>query len=213
MGDLDLTIGNKKKAIDQIARTIKEILSDRKMILSMGGEHLISLPIITEFNNIYPDLKVVHLDAHADMRDEYQTETLSHATVMRRVLDVVGSKNIYQIGIRSGTKEEFTLMEDIDSLYGWDKEALSCLIRSVGDMPCYLSLDLDILDPGIFPAIGVPEPGGLIFNQIIDILFSFKALNVVGMDVTEYNPLMDTSGHCSVTVAKLIREMILLFVK
>jgi agmatinase len=132
---------------------------------------------------------------------------------MRRVLDIVGSNNLYQIGIRSGTKQEFTLMEDIGSLYSWNKDELSCLIRSVGDVPCYLSLDLDILDPGIFPATGVPEPGGLTFNQVIDILICFKDINIVGMDVSEYNPLMDPAGNCSITVAKLIREMILLFVK
>jgi agmatinase len=213
IGDLDLTIGNKEKAMDQIALAAKKILSDRKAIVSLGGEHLISLPLITEFKSIYPDLKVLQLDAHADMRDEYQSESLSHATVMRRVIDVIGSKHLYQIGIRSGTKQEYTFMENIGSLYGWSQDELSRVIRSVGNVPCYLSLDLDILDPGIFPATGVPEPGGLTFDQVLDILFYFKDLNIVGIDVTEYNPLMDTTGHCSITVAKLIREMILLFVK
>jgi agmatinase len=211
MGDLDIAYGRKEKAMDQIADAAKEILSDRKLLISMGGEHLISLPLITESARLHPDLKVVHLDAHADMREEYQGETLSHATVMRRALDVVGAQNLYQTGIRSGTREEFELMEKIGSLHGWSTDCVAHMINSIGSSPCYISLDLDILDPGVFPAIGVPEPGGLTFKQVMDVLYQCKDLRVVGIDLVEYNPLFDPSGHCSVTAAKIARELLLLF--
>ena len=211
MGDLDLPIGSKERALDKVGKAARDILKDQKILLAIGGEHLISLPLISEAKRIHKSLKVIHLDAHADLRNEYQGESLSHSTVMRRALEVVGAKNLYQIGIRSGTKEEFNLLKTIGNLYECMKEDLDCIVGSIGKSPCYLSLDLDILDPGIFPATGVPEPGGITFNQVLNIIYRFQPLNMIGIDIVEYNPLLDISGHCAIIAAKLIREIILLF--
>jgi len=211
LGDLDIPLGNKERAMDLIARTARQIFSDGKMPLSIGGEHLISLPLIRACRERYPELKVLQLDAHADMRENYLGEPLSHATVMRRVIDVIGPGNLCQVGIRSGTREEFALMKDIGSIYGWNQEEISRVREALHGAPCYISLDFDILDPGIFPATGAPEPGGLTFAQVAETLYALKGINVVGIDVNEYNPLLDPSGHCSITAAKFIRELILLF--
>ncbi|MBN2373403.1 agmatinase [bacterium] len=211
LGDIDLPCGKKERSLDKIAQTAGDILADKKFLVAIGGEHLISLPLITEQNKIHHSLNVIHLDAHSDLRDEYQGETLSHATVMKRVMEIIGPKNLYQIGIRSGTKNEFDLMNDMGSLYGYEEQDLARMKYSVGTSPCYISLDLDILDPGIFPATGTPEPGGINFNQLINILYYMKDLNVIGIDVVEYNPLLDLCGQCSIIAAKLIREMILVF--
>lgn len=211
MGDLDLPFGKKERAIEQIAQAAANISGNQKRIVAIGGEHLISLPLITEHYKTHKGLKIIHLDAHADLRDEYQGEILSHATVMKRVLDIVGGKNLYQVGIRSGTKKEFTLMKEIRSLYGCDEPEIRRLKKSIKHSPCYISVDLDILDPGIFPATGTPEPGGLSFNKLLKIIYALKGLNVIGVDVVEYNPLLDPSFHCAVAAAKLIREMLLLF--
>ncbi|MGA1843020.1 MAG: agmatinase [bacterium] len=211
LGDLDIPIGNKERALELIARTARRIFSDGKMPLSIGGEHLVSLPLIRECTGHHPGLKVLQLDAHADMRDDYQGERLSHATVMRRITEIIGQGNLCQVGIRSGTRDEFAFMKGIGSLYGWDPGEISRVRTALNGSPCYISLDLDILDPGIFPATGAPEPGGLTFTQLAETLYALKGLRVVGIDVNEYNPLLDHSGHCSITAAKLIRELILLF--
>ena len=202
-GDLELPFGDPIPALELIEETTHNILSERKTPFLLGGEHLMSLGAIRAAAKIYPELKVIHLDAHADLREEYLGQRLSHATVMRRVLDLLGTESVRQIGIRSCTRQEHVLVSDMISL----PEQIA--LRT-GTKPCYLTCDLDILDPSIFPGTGTPEPGGLIFNELITILISIiTRLHIVGLDVVELAPQLDPTGVSAVVAAKVVRECLI----
>jgi agmatinase len=226
LGDLELPFGNTPVILDLINQAIDQVLNDRKVPITLGGEHLITLPVITAFKKYYPDLMVVHIDAHADLRDDYLGERLSHSTVMRRVLEMVGEPNLIQLGIRSGTQEEFLLARrigcqykviDQDNLRGDlsdqndPRGTLADMARKVQGKPVYISLDLDVLDPSVLPGTGTPEPGGLTFAQLIQVLYTLREVNVVGMDIVELLPYQTFDQVSSIVAAKIIRESILLY--
>lgn len=224
LGDLELPFGNTPIILDLINQAIDKVLNDRKIPITLGGEHLLSLPVITAFKKYYPDLMVVHIDAHSDLREEYLGERLSHSTVMRRVLEVIGESNLIQVGIRSGTMEEFLFARQIGCQYKTDQSDLimgsmgsdlrgdfADIAQKIQGKPIYISLDLDVLDPSVLPGTGTPEPGGLTFAQLIRILYALRAGNVVGMDVVELLPYQTPHQASSIVAAKIIRESILLY--
>lgn len=202
-GDLELPFGDPAPALDMIEATAQEILSQKMTPFLLGGEHLVTLGAIRAVAKAYPDLRVVHLDAHADLRDEYLGMRLSHATVMRRVLDLLGPDAVRQIGVRSCTRQEHALASTFTS------QAEQIALR-IGEKPCYLTCDLDILDPSVLPGTGTPEPGGLMFNELTHMLTSIiTRLNIVGLDVVELAPQLDPSGVSAVVAAKVVRECII----
>ena len=211
LGDLQLPFGNTPRILDIIEEAISTILNDSKIPFIMGGEHLISFPIIAAFTKHYSNLMVIQLDAHADLRDNYLGEKLSHSTVMRRVIEKIGDSNLIQLGIRSGTKEEFGFAQKIGSLYGINNYELDEIKNKIKGKDIYISIDLDVLDPSILPGTGTPEPGGLKFNELINILPFFKTANVVGMDVVELLPQTTSNKISSIVAAKIIRESLLLY--
>ncbi len=210
VGDLSLQV----KSIDEVLTEIKiftqKILKDDKVPFMVGGEHLVTLPIVKATFLKYPDLYIIHLDAHMDLRNDYEDAKFSHATVMRRIYDFLGPKRIYQFGIRSGTKEEFDFADKhcVTSLFNLDK--MSDLNSSIGDKPVYVTIDLDVLDPSIFSGTGTQEPGGITFNEIIEGLKCLSGLNIVGADVVELSPFLDTSGVSTACACKVIRELALI---
>ncbi len=202
-GDMELPFGDPNPALAIIEERTRKIISGGKIPFLLGGEHLVSLGAIRAAAQAYPDLKVIHLDAHADLRDEYLGLKLSHATVMRRVLDLLGQDRVRQIGIRSCTRGEHELVTDL--LCAHEQIALR-----TGARPCYLTCDLDILDPSVLPGTGTPEPGGLMFNELVSILVSIiTRVNVMGLDVVELAPQLDPSGVSSVVAAKIVRECLI----
>ncbi len=208
-GDLDLPFGNTQKVMDIIQNAAKEVLSCNKRLVAAGGEHLITYPVIKEYVKTYPDIAVVQFDAHADLREDYLGEKLSHACVMRRISEIIGFKNIIQVGIRSGTEEEFNIMEDNNTLV----ESLSdfrCVLEKLGNRPVFLTIDLDVLDPSLMKGTGTPEPGGFSFDELISYIKELQGINIVGADVVELSPDYDSSGVSTVTAAKIIREILLL---
>lgn len=224
LGDLELPFGNTPIILGLINQAMDQVLNDRKVPVTLGGEHLITLPVITAFKKYYPDLMVVHIDAHADLRDEYLGERLSHSTVMRRALEIIGESNLIQIGIRSGTQEEFVLARRLGCQYrtnqiGYQYETnqndlkvdLVDITRKIEGKPLYISLDLDVLDPSVLPGTGTPEPGGLTFAQLIQILSALRKGKVVGMDVVELLPYQTPHQVSSIVAAKIIREAILFY--
>ncbi|MEW5802635.1 MAG: agmatinase [bacterium] len=220
LGDLELPFGNTSRVLDLINLAIDQVLNERKVTITLGGEHLISLPVITAFKKHHPDLVVVHLDAHADLREEYLGEKLSHSTVMRRVLEVTGDSNLIQIGIRSGTQEEFLLARSIGCQYSIHHgnnnrnttgDDLRKIERKIQGKPLYISLDLDVLDPSVLPGTGTPEPGGFTFAQLMQVLSILRAGNVVGMDIVELLPYQTPHQVSSIVAAKIMRESILLY--
>ncbi|MEW6380345.1 MAG: agmatinase [bacterium] len=215
LGDLELPFGNTQRALDLINQAIDQVLNDHKVPITLGGEHLISLPVITAFRKHYPDLLVIHLDAHADLRDEYLGERLSHSTVMRRVLEMIGDSRLIQVGIRSGCQEEFLIARRIGGEYKTHHKTsqadLEIIERKIQAQPVYISLDLDVLDPSALPGTGTPEPGGLSFHQLMQVLSIFRAARVVGMDVVELLPYQTPHQVSSIVAAKIIREALLLY--
>ena len=211
-GDLDLPLGNRDKSLDIIEQNVKSILDDNKKVFSIGGEHLVSLPAIKAYYNNYKDLQVIHFDAHCDLRENYLGEKLSHACVIRRVLDFLPTKNLYQIGIRSGEKSEFELMKINNTLIK-TKEDKEGMFKNLQNKPVYLTVDIDVLDTSVVPGTGTQEVGGMQFNELINYFKEFKdkGLNIVGMDLVELSPDYDTSGASTAVAVKIVREMLLAF--
>ncbi|MGA1861504.1 agmatinase [Deferribacter thermophilus] len=205
VGDLELPFGEKNIILDKIESHIDNFLKINKKVVSIGGEHLITLPIIKSYLKKYNELYIIHFDAHADLRDDYLGEKLSHATVIRRAAEIVGFNKIFQFGIRSGTKEEY----DIIRKYNLLNRSIDKIKSIIDDKPVYITLDLDILDPSIFPGTGTPEPGGWSFNNLINKLLKLKNLNIVGCDIVELSPHYDNSMVSSIVAAKIIREILI----
>ncbi|MDT8375343.1 MAG: agmatinase [Mariprofundaceae bacterium] len=209
-GDLELPMGRVETALSIIREAVEDALDGRAVPFLLGGEHLVSLPAIEAIHAQHPDLVVVQLDAHADQRADYLGVKLSHACVMRRVSEFLGQEHIRQIGIRSGTKDEYQLMRDYGTLTTFRQDDLAELRSWIGDRPLYLTVDLDVFDPAAFPGTGTPEPGGIdwwTFQRFID---AMQGCDMVGLDAVELAPQLDTSGCSSVLAAKCVREMLLL---
>jgi agmatinase len=209
MGDLELSLGEKKISLNLIRKALRKILSANKFPILLGGDHLITLPIVEELLTHYPDLYLVHIDAHTDLREDYLGETLSHSTVMRRVVDHLGKGRLFQIGIRSGTEEEFTLARKMKSIVSLNQASLKSMEKHLGKRPVYISLDLDVIDPGSLPGVGTPEPGGLTFRELLPLIRILQKLNVIGFDLVELTPDYDPTQISSVTASVILREMIL----
>lgn len=208
-GELDLPFGNRDKVLEMIYTATKETLDADKKWLGIGGEHLVTLPALEAYSKKYKELYVIHFDAHTDLREEYLGEKLSHATVMRRISEIISPERLMQIGIRSGTREEFQWMKKHNTLIN-DRSQIPEIIQRLAGKNVFISIDLDVLDPGIFSGTGTPEPGGMSFNELISWVVAFSGLNIVGADVVELAPNYDTSGVSTVTAAKVIRELLLL---
>jgi agmatinase len=209
-GNVEVTVSNFAKFSKETQKRVTSFLKQDKKVLSVGGEHLVTLPLVTSYAKQYKDLKIIHFDAHADLREEYLGEKLSHATVIKRCCDIVGSENVYQFGIRSGTKEEFEFGKNNTNFNPFNLNSLKNYTKELTNFPIYLTIDLDVLDPSIFPGTGTPEPGGVTFNELLDAIKTLSGLNIVGVDLVELSPDYDNSGVSSIVTAKLIRECLIL---
>ncbi|MDT8336238.1 MAG: agmatinase [Candidatus Izemoplasmatales bacterium] len=212
IGDLELPMGLVEESLDIIYETAKKIVSDNKKPMMIGGEHLVTFPVVKALMEKYEDLHIIHLDAHTDLRDEFLGRRLSHATVIRRCYDILGDNRIFQFGIRSGDKHEFEFAKNGHTyMQKFNFNTLESTINKIKDKPVYITIDLDVLDPSIFPGTGTPEPGGVTFNELLDAMKKFEKLNnVVGADLVELSPMLDNSNVSTVVAAKALREMILL---
>ncbi len=211
-GDVLLPFGSVQESLNRIGIVAAGILADGKFPLFLGGEHLISYAVIKEAASVFPDLAVIHFDAHADLRDEYLGERLSHATVMRRVADLVGGANLYQFGIRSGARDEFEFARGNTNLFA--NKVVEPLLENIPQLkerPVYVSLDIDVVDPAYAPGTGTAEPGGCTAREILQAVHLLGELNVVGFDLVEVSPVYDPSERTALLAAKLVREAILSF--
>ncbi len=190
------------KALSTAEEEIRKMVNDGKKLLVLGGEHLITYTVVKAMAT--EELTVLHFDAHADLRDTYDGCRLSHATVMRRVAEIIGKENLYQFGIRSGVKEEFEYGEKIHN----DIESVRDAIGELSDKKIYLSIDIDVFDPAFAPGTGTPEPGGCTPREFFKVLKLLGELNVVGADIVEISPPFDTADVTSLLGAKIARELI-----
>ncbi|HEY3363588.1 MAG TPA: agmatinase [Symbiobacteriaceae bacterium] len=213
LGDVSMIFGDPKASLDRAELVARKIVQDGKLPLMMGGEHLVTLPCVAAVHEKYGnDLVLLHFDAHADLREDYLGNPLSHAAVMRRCLDFLPAENLYQFGIRSGTAEEYRLAKEQCHLYPHEVlSPLKAVLPALGQRPVYITIDIDVMDPAFAPGTGTPEPGGVSSREMIDAVLAMKGLNVVGFDVVEVAPGLDQSDRTVVLAAKLIREAILAF--
>lgn len=209
-GDLELCFGDTARALGQIEDFARNLLADGKKPFMIGGEHLVTLPVVRALAERYEDLHIVHFDAHTDLRDDYLGAKLSHATVMRRAWDILGDGRIYQFGIRSGERAEFLWAKAHTHLQRFDFTGLEWSLSELMGKPVYLTLDLDVLDPSVFPGTGTPEPGGVSFLDLLRALRKTLRLDrIVGCDMVELSPHYDASGASTAVALKLLREMLL----
>ena len=208
-GDLELVFGNPESALHDIEEMTAKVLDDDKMPLMIGGEHLVTLGAVRATHKRFEDLYIVHFDAHADLRQDYLGQELSHATVMRRCHDLVGDNKIFQFGIRSGDRDEFQFAKTHVNMTRFDLTGIEKLVETIGDKPVYFTIDLDVLDPSIFPGTGTPEAGGILFKELLHGIDIVSKLNVVACDLNELSPIYDTTGASTAMACKILRELLL----
>ena len=208
-GDLEFGFGNTERVLSAIEEMTDNILKDHKKPLMIGGEHLVTLGSVRAVTKHYPDLHIIHFDAHADLRDDYLGEKLSHASVMRRCHELVGDDRIYQFGIRSGDRDEFLWAKDHVFTQKFNLDRLDQVVELLQGKPVYLTIDLDVLDPSVFPGTGTPEAGGVTFTELTHALNKVFKLNIVAMDMNELSPVYDQSGASTALACKLLRELLL----
>ena len=210
-GDLELPIGDTARVLYQIEDRAGEILRDGKLPFMIGGEHLVTLGSVRAAAKKYPDLCIVHFDAHADLRQDYLGVELSHACVLRRCWELVGDDRIFQFGIRSGDREEFLWAEKGHvNMHPFDLKGISQAVDRISGKPVYFTLDLDVLDPSVFPGTCTPEAGGVTFLELLQaVLLVCGKCRVIACDVNELCPPFDQSGVSTATAGKIVREMLL----
>ena len=209
-GDLELPFGSVKRTLADIAGRADTILADGKLPLMIGGEHLVTLGQVMAVADKYQELYIIHFDAHADLRDDYLGQKLSHACVLRRCHEIVGDGHIYQFGIRSGDREEFRFADEHTAMHMFSFEGLEETVEKLRGKNVYFTLDLDVLDPSVFPGTGTPEAGGVTFDELRKaVTLVCSRLNIVGCDVNELSPVYDQSGVSTAVACKIIREMLL----
>ena len=210
-GDIELCIGSADKALDQISERTATILADGKIPFMIGGEHLVTLGAFREVFRKYPDVHIIHFDAHTDLRDQYLDVKLSHACVIRRCHDLTGDNRIHQFGIRSGERPEWQWARaGHTDLHPFNFEGLKDTVAALGQVPVYFTIDLDVMDPSVFPGTGTPEYGGVTFMQLIEAIYTVcNSCNIVALDVNELCPPYDQTGASTAAACKIVRELLL----
>ena len=211
-GDIELRIGDTEAVLAQIEERTKTILDDGKRPLMIGGEHLVTLGAFRAVAERYPDVHIIHFDAHADLREDYLGVKNSHACVLRRCWDIIGDDRIHQFGIRSGERAEFEFAKIHTDMHPFSLEDVANVVKelAISKKPVYFTLDLDVLDPSIFPGTGTPEAGGVMFEELRRAVTCVcSGLNIVGCDVNELSPHYDHSGVSTAVACKIVREILL----
>lgn len=213
LGDLELPFGNSAAALDLVERQGQWILGQGAKPFMLGGEHLLTLGLFRALKLRYPDLHVLHFDAHTDLRENYLGEKLSHASVMRRIWEELGNGRIHAFGIRSGQKTEWTWAADHIDFHPFRLTGLADCLQKLQDTPLFLSFDLDVFDPAYLPGTGTPEAGGVDFREVMQALKLLRGAKLVAADVMELNPMLDPSKRSAALAAVICRELLLLLME
>ncbi len=213
-GDLELCFGSSEQALKDIQGRAEQILQDGKIPLLLGGEHLVTLGSVRAAVQKYPDLHIIHFDAHTDLREDYLGAKLSHACVIRRCHDILGDGRIHQFGIRSGERAEWKFARaGHTDLHPFNLNGLKETVKALQNAPIYFTIDLDVLDPSCFPGTGTPEAGGVDFMQLLEAICTVCSGNVVAADVNELCPILDQTGASTAIAGKVVRELMLAILK
>ena len=211
IGSLDIPHTNPQDVIELVKEITKWIVSKKNKPLMLGGEHSITIGSIKALGNIYKDLVLIHLDAHADLRDEWLGSKFSHACTIKRCSELINNNNIYQIGIRSGTKKEFKELkhlikkEDLNN-----RKYINSIQKNIRNKPIYITIDIDWFDPSLVSGTGTPEPGGFFWQDFLRVLDIIKTGNIIGADLVELSPKIDSTEISSIVAAKITRTLIML---
>ena len=213
-GDLELCFGSSDQALKDIQGRAEQILQDGKIPLLLGGEHLVTLGSVRAAVQKYPDLHIIHFDAHTDLREDYLGAKLSHACVIRRCHNILGDGRIHQFGIRSGERAEWKFARaGHTDLHPFNLNGLEETVKALQSAPIYFTIDLDVLDPSCFPGTGTPEAGGVDFMQLLEAIRTVCSGNVVAADVNELCPILDQTGASTAIAGKVVRELMLAILK
>ncbi|MFH1760221.1 MAG: agmatinase [bacterium] len=205
-------ISVKNSSTPDMIRIVRNFIKkyNKNQVLCLGGDHLVSYPFIFEIARKFKDVVVLHIDAHTDLREKWLNKKFTHCTVMRRIIEDCGNCHLIQTGIRSGTKQEFEFIKDHPRIHSFELEDTPLICRLIGSRPVYLTLDLDVLDPSVVPGVCNPEPGGAMFNELLNFLhYLIPKVSLMGADVVELAPGFDASGVSSATAASIVRDILL----
>ena len=212
-GSLKLDLSDTRSIIKTVKSGTNFLLNNNLKPLILGGEHSISIGVIEALVEKYPTLIMIQLDAHADLRNSYQNNKYSHACTIRRCLEILPSKKVFQIGIRSGTKEEFKIMNNNHQLIkfrtGDSIIEIQKTLEPFKKQPIYLTIDLDWFDPSLLSGTGTPEPGGFFWHDFEKIIELLNLFEIIGCDIVELSPDLDNSGISSIVAAKTTRSLIM----
>ena len=209
LGAVDIPFGAPEPVVEAVRESTEAVLNLGLRPLMLGGEHSISSGAVAAVAAQYPDMVMVQLDAHADLRDSWLGSRYSHACAMRRCLEVLPSQQLFQLAIRSGTRTEFEELRSSGRLIA-DIGALAAALDPLQGRPMYLTVDLDWFDPSVLPGTGTPEPGGFFWPDFADLVAVLQQHRLVAADVVELAPQLDSSGVSSVLAAKVTRSLLLL---
>ena len=216
-GDIPLPVGNAQRSLDMIEDFVGRILDAGKFPLGLGGEHLVSWPIFKAFHKRFDDFAIIHIDAHADLREQYEGEPLSHSTPIRKACDLIGAKNVYSFGIRSGMREEFQFAKESGMYMAkFDVAApLKEVLPTLKGRNVYVTIDIDVLDPAHAPGTGTAEAGGISSKELLEAITAIanSDVRVIGADIVEVAPAYDPTEQTQIAASKFVREILLGWVK
>jgi agmatinase len=211
LGDLELQGAAMPEALDRITSAMAFAAGRANLAVMLGGEHTASLGGFRGIKQVHPDAVILQVDAHLDMRPEYEGQAFTHATWLNHVGQEFGFHIVHQVGLRSGDRREWATARH-DTAWSTTELSLPMSVRSaIGKRPLYVSVDIDVLDPAHAPGTGCPEPGGVTFRELIAFVYGLESLQVVALDVMEVSPNLDAANITAAAGAKLVREAILLF--
>jgi agmatinase len=211
LGDLDLSDTPMSEALESIAAAMTHAATRAKLAVMLGGEHTCSLGGFRGVRRVHPDAVVLQVDAHLDMRPEYDGQAVTHATWLNVVGQEFGFSVVHQVGVRSGDRQEWQAARRTTAWSSTELSVPMSVRQRIGHQPVYVSIDIDVLDPAHAPGTGCPEPGGVTFRELADFLYGLEGLSVVAFDVMEVSPNLEASNLTAAAAAKLVREAVLLF--
>lgn len=208
-GDMEVMLGNPAPMVAQVMETASALIENTPKLIAIGGEHLITYPLFLALKKKHPNFTILHLDAHADLAEDFAGDVLNHGTVMNLCLRD-GLERLVQFGVRSGTKEEFLKRQKDPRIVA--AESIAQIRDALSEEEkVYLSLDVDFFDPGYLPGTGTPEAGGCSFNDYMAILKTLKEkeIELIGADIVELAPELDHSKSSTIFTGKVLREMLI----
>jgi agmatinase len=211
LGDCELGPGPPRQQLGRAREEIRRFWRPGLLPVMLGGDHTATLPVIEVLAPAIPELRILQLDAHPDLREEFLGERYNYASAMARVMDVVAPERVYQVGMRTGAREEF--QRKAPHLFPAHRihpvEAVRALLPELRQHPLYVTIDVDVLDPSEAPGTGAPEPCGLTAAELVEIVRLLEPCRVIGTDLMEVAHAWDPSGRTGITASWILREAIL----